>query len=336
MKKALFIISIFYTLKAIAQPTFTATDLNPVIGDTYAQITLDSAGITEGSSGPNQIWNFNVILNPLSILNSNYIAPNLAPSFGAFPSANIVVTDGTNPGSDYSFYNASNNKLEFFGNIEVDSMGNVDTTKYLTPLTQLEYPLTYQSAFTDSNSTGFVNSGFFPVNIKYARDMLADAHGDITINNQLFSNVLRLNYKDTFTVDVGFFQSQLFIDVYQWFKQGYKSPIFSIVKSFDGTSPATKSVFLSGALSPATLQAIKENQVTIYPNPAIDVLKITNGFKGTTVYTIKEASGKEMFSNELNVLSKSIDITSLEGGMYILELKSKDKTLVKKFIKRSY
>ncbi len=335
MKKALFIICILYTFKTIAQPTFNASDLNPAIGDVTTQIELDTVGINEGNAGANQVWNFNVILNPQFIDTINYISSSTVPSIGAFPLANIAAVQAGGPSSEYALYNAANNSLEFLGNISIDSSGNVDTTRYLTPLTQLIYPLTFQTAFTDSNSTGPIGSGPFTSNIKYGRAFLADAYGDITINNQLFSNVLRVNYKDTFTVDLGFFQAQIFIDVFQWYQQGNKESLLSIVKSSDGNNPPQKTVALSGSLSPALIKTIKENQVRVYPNPAINELKITNGFKGNTTFTIKDLNGKIMVSDQIDQLSRRIDISNLESGIYILEMKSKDKILTKKFVKRS-
>jgi Secretion system C-terminal sorting domain len=333
MKKALFIICIFCTFKAFAQPTFNAVDLNPVFGDVFTRVALDSTGIVEGPSGANQIWNFNVILNPLDRDTATFVATSLIPSIGAFPLANIANKQTFGSSVEYQLYNASSNAYEFLGNISIDSLGNIDTTAYLSPLSQYVYPFTYQSAFVDSTATAPINVGLFTSTIKYNRAVLADAYGDLTINNQLFSNVLRLNYKDTFTVDVVIFQAKIVIDAYQWFKQGYKDPLLTIVKSSDGQSPEQKSVSLNGNLPLSVLNTIKENQVSVYPNPVVNELKINNGFKTETNYTIKDLSGKIMLEAKLNQVSKSIDVKRLDKGMYILEMKSKDKTLLKKIIK---
>jgi hypothetical protein len=60
MKKLLFIAFIFFVLETIAQPTFTSIDLIKLPGETYSEYNMDTTGISEGVSGPNQNWNFNI------------------------------------------------------------------------------------------------------------------------------------------------------------------------------------------------------------------------------------------------------------------------------------
>jgi hypothetical protein len=334
MQKVIGIVLFMFVNLALAQPTFTASDLNPSMGDIFTRFNIDTTGINEGSSGANQNWNFNLILNSLNKDSQYFVAPNLVPLSGLFPTANVVGQSTVSPNIDYEYYNASNASLELVGQSTVDNAGNIDTTIYLTPLSQYKYPITYQSAFYDTTSTLPISSGLFTTKTKYNRAFIADAYGDLTINNQLFSNVMRFNYKDTITVDIAIFQLTFYIESFFWCKPSYKQPILIISKSVDPNGINGKSIGLNGDIPSSILGRLKDNQVSVYPNPAINVLRISNGFKTKTSYAIKDVNGKTILNDELDQLANAIDITSIENGIYILELKSKDRTLITKFVKQ--
>jgi hypothetical protein len=93
-------------------------------------------------------------------------------------------------------------------------------------------------------------------------------------------------------------------------------------------------VVASGALS---LDYFSEelSKVTIYPNPVLERLNIQN-LKNVNISNIKitDLSGKEVQSNIDLKSDKSIDVSSLSSGTYILSVKTENANRFIKFIKK--
>jgi hypothetical protein len=88
--------------------------------------------------------------------------------------------------------------------------------------------------------------------------------------------------------------------------------------------------------------SVQENtaasQFKVYPNPAHDVLNVAGDFKsaGNVKYTISNIIGAEVIKSELNVTegyqNKSIDISQLKGGVYMISVESQNGKSFSKFI----
>jgi hypothetical protein len=338
MKKRLLISFILLSFKTIAQPTFTSVDVAKLPGESYSEYTIDTNGISEGASGPNQNWIFNIsIIGNATV--SNIISATSAPINTYFPSANMVITTGnapTGPGT-YSFYEQSATQSISLGNVNFMPSGNYDTAKYIDPLVYEKYPFTYLSTFSDSAielippTPGFPFSGAYVILEK----VIYDAYGTLTINGQVFSNVLRRVDNDTVIIDFGITSATILIRSYSWYQLGNKAPLFVISYSDEGSGSIVKNATVNGDIVSGLDYNFKNLVLNIFPNPATNELKIGNGFRGATTYEIKDLSGKVIISGILSPISKTIDIKVLSEGMYILELKSNDKVLSKKFVKRS-
>jgi len=68
-------------------------------------------------------------------------------------------------------------------------------------------------------------------------------------------------------------------------------------------------------------ETINEADITVYPNPASDVItiKANTGISGM-VYSITDQTGKMMLKGKLNDESTSVDITQLSKGIYLLNI----------------
>lgn len=77
------------------------------------------------------------------------------------------------------------------------------------------------------------------------------------------------------------------------------------------------------------------NRVNIFPVPASQSVTVNYGntFDGNAQLSVKDVTGVTFFSKELSESGQSIDVSSLDAGMYILEIKSNDKVAYKKLIK---
>jgi Secretion system C-terminal sorting domain len=338
MKKLLLIAFTFFVLETIAQPTFTSTDMIKLPGETYSEYNMDTTGISEGVSGPNQNWSFNIItIGNASV--SNIIAASSAPINTYFPTADMVITTGnvpTGPGT-YSFYEQSTSQSLSIGDVNFVPPNTYDTAKYLDPLVYEKYPFTYLTAFSDSAIQLIAAPPGFPLSgsITILENVVYDAYGTLTINGQVFSNVLRRVDNDTIVIDFGVISATSLLKAYSWYQLGNKEPLLVITYSDDGSNNLVKSATINGSIVSGLNYNFKNTALNIYPNPANSELKISNAFNGNVFYEIKDLSGKTIASDQLNTISKTIDIRALSEGMYILELKSNDKILTKKFVKRS-
>ena len=76
-----------------------------------------------------------------------------------------------------------------------------------------------------------------------------------------------------------------------------------------------------------------ENKIEIYPNPVNDQLRIMNYELGIDAIKIYDMLGNEIIRKSQISNLKSIDVSYLPSGTYILEIISKDSKTYKKFIK---
>ncbi|MFA7132012.1 MAG: T9SS type A sorting domain-containing protein [Bacteroidales bacterium] len=79
------------------------------------------------------------------------------------------------------------------------------------------------------------------------------------------------------------------------------------------------------------LSSIKTNNLSIYPNPATNMINI-NGSENTSKIVISNILGEKTM--EINSPSNSINIESLKPGVYFLTLYDGEKTSTKKLIKK--
>jgi hypothetical protein len=80
----------------------------------------------------------------------------------------------------------------------------------------------------------------------------------------------------------------------------------------------------------------KESSLSVYPNPAVDLLTISQHGHGsaTGFLQILDYSGKVVSEREINALSTGIDVSGLRQGIYLVRFKSPDLMYTGKFIKQ--
>jgi hypothetical protein len=78
------------------------------------------------------------------------------------------------------------------------------------------------------------------------------------------------------------------------------------------------------------------DEVTFYPNPAGNNLKVLLNIPGNNVqYRVYNVMGQELLSGKLNAeYVNTIDISSITSGMYVLVVNSDAKEFTSKFIKQ--
>ncbi len=83
-----------------------------------------------------------------------------------------------------------------------------------------------------------------------------------------------------------------------------------------------------------TEEFLAEN-ISVYPNPTSDVIWVADhtAFPVET-YAIYDVSGRQVLVNTFNSSEKKVDVSGLQGGVYLLELVSKENRAVKRIVVR--
>ena len=74
--------------------------------------------------------------------------------------------------------------------------------------------------------------------------------------------------------------------------------------------------------------------ITIYPNPASEVLNISSQKAQIQSFSLTDAAGRKVLGAKIDSQNGQINIAHLPKGVYILTLNTKDQTIVKKIIKK--
>jgi hypothetical protein len=82
------------------------------------------------------------------------------------------------------------------------------------------------------------------------------------------------------------------------------------------------------------MNELAKEKLSVYPNPASEVLRLKTNDDDMPDYSIKNATGITIKTGRLNP-DREIDIENLDKGIYFLQIKNKDKSVENaKFIKQ--
>ncbi len=100
-------------------------------------------------------------------------------------------------------------------------------------------------------------------------------------------------------------------------------------RSEEWTEHETSFYYYNYNTTPTYSRAVEN--LSIYPIPANSYLIIQNDLKDQEEYLIYDSAGQ--LAKQGKILGNKLDIQELENGLYILQVRSKKKTLLSKFIK---
>ena len=96
-------------------------------------------------------------------------------------------------------------------------------------------------------------------------------------------------------------------------------------------------IYLPGVnCNPLAVQEVENVESKLYPNPATDNLNITSSLQGAATINIFDAVGRVVSQKNVN-LSDAIytqNISSLESGVYVIQIQAGDKMTTQRFIKQ--
>lgn len=313
-------------LRLNAQYTITST-MNPVPGDVESYKDLNPTGLIHGSSGTGQTWNYSAIsISTVATTPSTYVAISSVPNNFLFPGATIGSDNGS---STFLVYSNTASKIEYMGSATATASNCI---LFSNPLKYYSLPFTYGTVSPDNfalSTTGFTVSGTFTTT--------GDGAGTLILPSGTYNNVLKLKFVVYETVNNGSSVSTYTVIESRYLSAASKFPLLTIDTQTTVTTSTTttSSTLTTGQINANFVTGIKEaiNQLsplTIYPNPSSNgittihfslqknencQLEVYNSI-GQNVKTI--SFGEQT----LGTITKSIDLSDLENGLYILKLKT--------------
>jgi hypothetical protein len=314
---------------SIAQPTLTATGINPVLGDNLTYFNGNYVG--PGPSGANQTWNLSTISGTSGGL-TTIVTPASTTNGSSFTTSSVAA-ENTSSGTN-NYYKTSAIALQNSG---IDAGGIVIT--YSDFEDYLRFPVSYTNSFTDTwAATFFSGTQFWRTGNTTAT---ADSYGTLITPNGTYTNVMRVHFVQIYQ-DSAYFGTPFITtynnDQYFWYKEGVHLPIagvYTLTSSSGGP-------YTGGFYNSTVVVGINEvsNHITssnVFPNPAVDLITINFELTENKKVTIQlfNSLGQEMEINQSTNGSKGLNsiqlnIATLPEGIYFAQLLLEGNTAVTK------
>jgi hypothetical protein len=280
----------------LAQPTLTATGINPIIGESFTLFT--AAYISPGSAGAGQTWNLSS-LSGTTAGASNMVLPSSTTNGASFPSSNVAWSNPT--AGTVNYYKTTSSNQQNYGVVS-----GATVIPYSNPEDLLHFPFAYTNTFSDSWAGQFVSSGYTFYRTG-TTTVTADGYGTLITPVTTYSNVMRIHfvqvYKDSAYVGVPYVITYN-NDEYIWYRNGIHVPVaavYTLTSSAGG--PYTGSSYVTGSVDVNETDLISSS--SLFPNPASDQV--------TVDFTLTE--NKTVSVQIYNALGQKQDISQVAEGM---------------------
>jgi len=338
--KKLYVLLSLLSAPAIAQPAF---DAFPTIANntTSTYKTTDYTGTAPSStSGSNVTWDFSDVIFGTEE-NSTTVYTNMASSThsSTFPTANLF---GRNTDGSEIFLNVNSTTQTILGqHIDGEDVYIIHTD----PEISLTLPLAYNASTSDNFEGHFTWDDYYST---YTGTIMTtyDAYGTLITPNGTFTNIGRLKTvrDETQTTDYdGDVHTFRYVSTtYSWQYPGEFDSRFTIdnIKDYhDGVfNPATETT--TASINTATVTGLANTSraayALVYPQPAKNEINISAaellGECSAVIYAIGgEAVLNQQGSADANHVL-TLDIQSLQKGMYVVEVNNNDKLYRSKLI----
>lgn len=326
MKTFLSLSLLLSSVFVLAQPTLTSS-MGAVVGETYSgSILVDTTGIMPGNAGANQTWNFANLTTTGTTSGSTIVLPSSTPYASTFPGATIAGVAG----GAYAYVKLSSTKME-----DVGTVNGSQTMVFSDYRTNLEFPFTFNSSYTDTQA-GAITTGGTNMNRTGSVTATADAWGTLVTPSGTYNNTLRVKYIEQFTDVGGGFNILADVTIYIWYSPNYKQPLFTIYEqnyTIFGQVTHSKAVYYADTpLAVGTDNALLAKSLSLYPNPAQDKVNLTFdanlSYKNVRI-SLLTLEGKEIMKEEISEMLPSkfeteLSLVGLSKGMYIIKISADD------------
>ena len=338
MKKSLLALS-FLPLFSFAQMT-SANE--PAIGATATLYLCDSNTVLyQNITGSNVTWDYSDLLGVQELTKVLKVeAVDLSTADSIFMDATKKYSIGD---LLTTYYSSSSSERISQGNIfSEQSLGTVFVNWNVANQKLNNYPFALNDELYDA-----IDGGILSANPLVPIDTVADGGsystidgvGTLKLQQNDYTNVIRYYITDTLNTVIynAIFGEQPINLVREWYEYyDYTTsnlPIFVVV-SIKLTSALlnNESTLVLSKDMPNDYVGLAENNIgtfDLYPNPADQVLNIKT--EGDFNYSLMNVNGEVLVKN---VISKTLDISSLSAGIYFVKLQNAKGVQVKKFVKK--
>lgn len=354
MKKIFYSVSLFLTSIAVMaqSPIVTSADF-AVDGDKFYMATDTNTTLGPGTAGANATWDFSSL-----VANTMDTVIFATPTNPQFPTSNLSLQTAT--GSEFFFDKSTSQleALGFFG--DPIGVGASLSVALDIPLTVLTFPTELGTAFQDTAFADVVISDIppdlqaFVDTLRVVRNSTVnsevDAFGTLTTPLGTFNDVLRQKYEE-YTIDSIYIYSQngfppflqpgwSFVDGALAASFGLSNPIITDITVYRFFNPTSKYYLMeltqnaSNQTTSIEYQADPDDcctsvsnkfmdnvDITVYPNPATNVLTFDiSGLNNNAEIVVYDLSGRLVNNIPVTNAKTTVDVSSMNGGMFIYRI----------------
>lgn len=309
---------------AVAQPSLSAANTNPIAGESFVINTAPY--MAPGAGGANVTWNFSTLTS--SGTNTfSYVSSSSTPNGASFPNANIAYT--VSGMTDY--YSATGSTYARAG-----AYGNNTAISYSDVEQLLSYPFTYNSTFVDSFKSTYTSNGITLQRLGKIT-ATADGYGTLVLPNGTVTNVLRVKWEEDYgDYYSGFAMYEYETTIYAWYKPGVHYPIMSMTELVVNQGAANRYGSYMDVSGLGAFENSVAGNLLVYPNPSNSLLNIDLSLQtGANVkISVINMLGESFIYSEQTAgagnFYKTLDVSGLAAGMYILQLDIEGTRMIRK------
>lgn len=303
---------------ALAQPTLSPGTHVPVAGQEFPVLSVDSF-ISAGPQGANVMMDYWFMLHPNTGNRTWYYqAASASPAAAQIPTATLLNTDG---GSDTLFWRFDANGLYHVGS-KTQLEGVVNFTD---PLTELKFPCTFGTTWSDNMTASYVVGGFVTVTRIGSITGVGDAYGTLNLpGGASIPDVLRVKVRRQVNDNSAVTNVTRISNIHYFYGQTSAYPMLRLtedsVQIGTGAWTAVKNAQWQGQSFNVGVEETAADQVEFiaYPNPTDGVLYFARN--GAEVAEVMDASGRIVSTHRISADRSSIDTQGMAPGAYMLRL----------------
>lgn len=336
MKTNLVVFFSFVAFLGTAQ-NFIQTN-EPAINQSIKLYVCDSTfSNLESSKGDGAIWDFSTIQSDIEKTSKTLLVETSSDvNFSGAAYKTLI------PGFLTTFWNSDSYSRSSYGFVFNDnSIGDIEIRFNTNAEKLMEYPFSLNDISTDAYSGTLYNATIAttgtPCNGSITSSV--DGRGTLILPGDIsFSNVLRHKITEKTTANINFLGFPVLATVerkqYDYYDLSTSSlPLFSYIRiSYAAGMLASGVVTLvlssvePGSLpSTASLSNIYNNEFNLYPNPTSNSFRINGDIEIGTTLQIIDPNGREVLGYQSIDNTSDIDISSLNPGIYFVNIKTGDK-----------
>jgi len=327
--------SFLLSICAFAQPTLNLGGL-PGIGTTVQTSSVNATGITSGSAGANQTWDFTAFPDTGAIDSITFVSPASTPFVSNFPAATIAYKVSSDSLEAYGYFKESSSALELLGSAVNDNASEIISI-YTNPQSIYSFPATLNSTQTDTYRSSLDYAEFGATFVSNGTlSYIVDGYGTLITNSGTYPNTLRFKKRDISTdstlSDFGDFVSESRNTTYEWVSVANGASIGIWTISTDTTQgsfgqPDSYSLNVSHTRGDFSTSGIKQTQnlnLSVFPNPANDKVLILLPTDASV--SLFDLSGRLVLTKSFTVNDGSMpimDVSVLPPSTYVMKAEGK-------------